>query len=143
MSASADDDTRKRSFAEPDLPVTYTIDHDRRLVHAKCEGTVSLQEILDYLDAVAVAEVMPYDKLFDASQAEFTLSDSDMMTLGARVSAYEVMDPRGPVAIVVGDDDANLLAHRFANLGGAKRPAKVFRRITDARWWLTSQSKGS
>src|SRR5579871_6498047 len=98
LSASADDDTRKRSFAEPDVPVTYTIDHDRRLVHAKCEGTVSLQEILDYLDAVAVADVMPYDKLFDASQAEFTLSDSDMMTLGARVSAYEVMDPRGPVA---------------------------------------------
>ena len=42
---------------------------------------------------------MPYPKLFDAREAEPELSDDDMI-LGARVSAYAVMEPRGPVAAV-------------------------------------------
>jgi hypothetical protein len=123
------------------LPLKYTIDHSARLVHVECTGTVKLQEILDYLDAVAVGNAMPYDKLFDTTKGQFPLSDEDMMTLGARVSAYAHMDPRGPVALVVGNDETNLLAHRFANLGGASRPAKVFRTVDEARAWLSSQAK--
>src|SRR5476649_1705144 len=87
------------------VPLRYTIDDDQRLVHVQTEGTVLLTEILDYLDAVAVKEAMPYAKLFDASGGDFVLSDQDMMVLGARVSAYAEMEPRGPVAIVVDSDN--------------------------------------
>jgi hypothetical protein len=122
------------------VPLRYTIDHDQRLVHVQTEGTVHLADILDYLDAVAVKEAMPYAKLFDASGGDFVLSDSDMMVLGARVSAYAEMEPRGPVALVVGSDETDGLARRFANLGGAKRPAKVFRHADEARVWLADEA---
>ena len=122
------------------MPLRFAIDHAQRLVHVQTEGTVHLTEILDYLDAVAVKEAMPYAKLFDASGGDFILSDADMMVLGARVSAYAEMEPRGPVALFVGSEEANALARRFANLGGAKRPAKVFRDAREALAWLADEA---
>lgn len=122
------------------VPLTYKIHSAERLVHVQAEGVVRLQEILDYLDAVAVGGNMPYGKLFDTSGAQFELSDDDMMTLGARVSAYAAMEPRGPVAVVVSDDPHSDLARRFANLGGARRPAKVFRDAEQARAWLLGEA---
>ena len=124
------------------MPLRYTIDHDQRLVHVQTEGVVRLAEILDYLDAVAVKEAMPYAKLFDTSGGNLILSDDDMMTLGARVSAYAAMEPRGPVALVVASEETNVLARRFTNLGGAKRPAKIFRSAAEARTWLADEMAG-
>ena len=121
------------------MPLRYTIDHDQRLVHVQTEGIVLLAEILDYLDAIAVKEAMPYAKLFDAFGGDFVLSDADMMVLGARVSAYAAMEPRGPVALVVGSEETDTLARRFANLGGAKRPARVFRDTNQALAWLAGE----
>jgi hypothetical protein len=121
------------------VPLRFAIDHAQRLVHVQTEGTVHLADILDYLDAVAVKEAMPYAKLFDASGADFVLSDDDVMVLGARVSAYAELEPRGPVAIVVDSEKANTLARRFANLGGAKRPARVFRDADEACEWLADE----
>jgi len=118
------------------VPLHIDIDHNRRLVHAKAEGVLLLAELLDYFDTVAVQDAMPYSKLFDASQARFALNDSDMMVLGARVSAYAEMEPRGPIAFIAGTDDTYDLARRFANLGGAKRPVKIFRQVEDGRRWL-------
>lgn len=106
------------------------------------EGVVHLTDILDYLDSVAVKEAMPYGKLFDTSGGDFMLSDDDMMVLGARVSAYAEMEPRGPVALVVASETANVLARRFANLGGARRPVKVFRDAGEARAWLAEETDG-
>ena len=121
------------------MPLHIDIDHDLRLVHTSAEGMISLDEILDYFDKVAVSDAMPYAKLFDASKARFSISDDDMMVLGARVSAYASMEPRGPVALVVGSDEDYVLGKRFANLGGATRPIQVFQRVDDARKWLDAQ----
>jgi hypothetical protein len=123
------------------VPLDIDIDHGRRLVHTKADGTIVLQEILDYFDKVVIEDGLPYAKLFDASQAEFSLSDDDMMALGARVSAYAAMEPRGPIALIVGSDQANLLGQRFANLGGAKRPLRIFRDAEEGRRWLAMALK--
>ena len=123
------------------MPLQFTIDHDRRLVEVAAQGGVVLQDIIDYFDSVAVQGAMPYDKLFDASAGQFALSDDDMMVLGARVSAYAAMEPRGPIAIIVANEETNDLARRFANLGGAERPVKIFRQVAEARSWLSSLPK--
>jgi hypothetical protein len=121
------------------VPLNYKINPAERLVHVQAEGAVRLQDILDYLDEVAAGDAMPYGKLFDTSGAQFELTDADMMVLGARVSAYAAMEPRGPVALVVNDDPHNDLARRFTNLGGAKRPARIFRDVRLARAWLAEE----
>ena len=121
------------------VPLRIDIDHDRRLVHTRAEGLIDLSEVLDYFDRVAVSDAMPYAKLFDATKARFSISDDDMMVLGARVSAYASMEPRGPIALIVSSDEDFVLGRRFANLGGAKRPLQIFRDEEKGRKWLETQ----
>ena len=122
------------------LPVDFEIDHTKRFVRVRAHGVVILREILDFFDALVVQDAMPYPKLFDAREAEPDLSDDDVMTLGARVSAYAAMDPRGPVAAVAVTKKAGDILQRFMNLGGAQRPMRLFASVEEARAWLLSSS---
>lgn len=122
------------------MPVQFEIDHAARFVTVRAHGVVRLAEILDYFDALVVQDAMPYPKLFDAREAEPDLSDDDVMTLGARVSAYAAMDPRGPVAAVAVTKQASAILQRFMNLGGAQRPMRLFTSVEEARAWLQSSS---
>ena len=119
-----------------ELAVDYRIDHEKGFVTVRAHGPIVLQELLDYFDALVVQNAMGYPKLFDAREAEPRLSDDDVMVLGARVSAYGVHDPRGPVAAVAMGKEASALLQRFMNLGGAPRPMRLFGTIEDARRWL-------
>jgi hypothetical protein len=118
------------------LAVEYRIDHGKGFVTVRAHGPVVLQEVLDYFDALAVQNAMGYPKLFDAREAEPCLSDDDVMVLGARVSAYAVYEPRGPIAAVTMGKEASAILQRFMNLGGAERPMRLFGTIEEARRWL-------
>ncbi len=82
---------------------------------------------------------MPYRKFLDARGAIAQLKNADMMVPGARISAYAVMDRRGPVAMVVNNGPAYEFAQRFANLGGAKRALDMFVDGDKAWNWLRAQ----
>jgi hypothetical protein len=122
------------------VPVQYDIDHTERFVRVRAYGVVRLSEILDYFDALVLQGAMPYPKLFDAREADPDLTDDDVMILGARVSAYAAMDPRGPVAAVAVTKKAGDILQRFMNLGGAQRPMRLFASVEEARAWLLSSS---
>lgn len=49
---------------------------------------------------------------------------------------------RGPLAIIVGDDDKAGRAEEFAALTASERPVKVFRSLHEARRWLEQQPLG-
>jgi len=121
------------------MPVRFTIDHVELYVTVRAEGIVVLDEILDYFDALVTQNAMPYRKLFDARAAEPRLSDDDVMVLGARVSAYAELEPRGPIAAVAPPGEAANILHRFINLGGASRAMRLFHSIEEARGWLAEQ----
>jgi len=120
------------------VPVQFEIDHAERFVHVRAHGVVRLPEILDYFDALVVQDAMPYPKLIDAREANPDLTDDDVMTLGARVSAYAIMEPRGPVAAVALTRKAGDILQRFMNLGGAQRAMRLFSSVEEARAWLAS-----
>jgi hypothetical protein len=121
------------------MPVRFTIDHVERYVTVRAEGIVVLDEILDYFDALVTQDAMPYRKLFDARNAEPRLSDDDVMALGARVSAYAELEPRGPIAAVAPPGEAANVLRRFMNLGGAARAMRLFHSVDQARKWLAEQ----
>ena len=122
------------------MPIRWTISREERLVVATTEGVVTLKDVEAYLDALVVADAMPYAKLFDASDIEPQGSDHDVLMLGARMSAYASnLEPRGAVAIIAPDEEASDLAKRFINLAASKRPAKVFLAEDEARTWLAAQ----
>ncbi len=125
------------------MPIKFKIDHTRRFVDVEGRGEVTLQDILDYLDALVTDGGMPYRKLLDFRDVVPRLSDDDVMVLGARVSAYAHLEPRGPIAIVSTNDETDLFIRRFMNLGGAKRPMRLFTSIEQAQQWLSGMPESS
>ncbi|MBN9514787.1 MAG: hypothetical protein J0H97_15380 [Alphaproteobacteria bacterium] len=123
------------------MPLTFTIDHDKRFVHATAAGRVVLKDVEDYFDVLMVQDAMPYPKLVDATHAQFEATDDDIMTLGARVSAYAAVDPRGPICLVAVTPDAIDILRRFSNLGGASRPSKIVATVDEGLQWLSEQAK--
>ena len=123
------------------MSLTFKVDHENRFVDATAQDRVVLRDIEEYLDALVVQDAMPYPKLFDATHAYFDVSDDDMMLLGARVSAYAAIDPRGPLCLVAVTDHGVDMLRRFTNLGGASRPAKIFGTVEEGRRWLAEQAR--
>jgi hypothetical protein len=123
------------------MPLTFKIDHESRFVAVTTEGLVTLDDILVYYEALVVQEAMAYPKLFDASDCDLRLSDDELMTLGAWVSAFAQHDPRGPIAILATTEDTENTMRRYMNLGGAKRAVKMFRSRTRALKWLGGEKE--
>ena len=123
------------------MPLTFKIDHDKRFVHVTAEGRVVLKDVEDYFDVLMVQDAMPYPKLLDCTRAQFEATDADMMVLGARVSAYAAVDPRGPICLVAVTGEAIDMLRRFTNLGGAERAARIVATVDEGRQWLAEQVK--
>ena len=122
------------------MPIHWTISHPHQLVVAVCKGVLTRKDVEGYLDAVVVADVLPYRKIFDMTQAAPAIPDDDMMALGARIRAYATMGTMGPLAIVASTPESYERAHLFAALADAKRPIKIFRELHAARQWLDQQT---
>ena len=67
------------------MPLKWTIDHVQHMVRIAAQGEVTLQQIEEYLDAVVVADAMPYAKLFDCTHMVTHATDDEMMELAARM----------------------------------------------------------
>jgi hypothetical protein len=122
------------------MPIRFTIDHEKRFVHACAEGEATLKDVEAFLDAVIIENALPYRKLFDGRTAIPIYVQDDMMLLGARASAYASLERRGPVAFLPNPRHAEL-AGRFINLGKSGRAARIFYEEDEARLWLEAQSE--
>jgi hypothetical protein len=123
------------------MPIRWTISRQERLVVATTEGVVTLKDVEAYLDALVVADAMPYAQLFDASDIDPWASDDDVMMLGARMRAYGATLPGGPLAFVVTTRLAREFIDRYLNLAAAPRPVSIFRTAEAARRWLDAQPR--
>ena len=123
------------------MPLRWEIHHEQRLVHIVADGPVTLKELEDHFDAIMVADAMPYAKLFDATRAEPIYSDADVMTMGARLSAYTSTVASGPLAVVGLSDAVELTYKRFVNISPSRRPARLFKTEAEARAWLATQTQ--
>lgn len=118
------------------MPLKWEVLHDQKLVHVVAQGRVTLPEMEAHFDALAVADVLQYGKLFDASQADPIYTDEDVMAMGARLSAYTATLKSGPLAVIGLDERARSAFRRFINISPAKRPARLFKSEAEARAWL-------
>ena len=123
------------------MPLRWEILHAQKLVHIVAEGAVTREELEEHFDAIVVANAMPYAKLFDATRAEPTYDDDDVMLMGARLSAYTATLTAGPLAVVGLSDDVEAAFRRFINMSPSKRPAAMFKTEAEARAWLAKQVK--
>jgi hypothetical protein len=121
------------------MPIHFTIDHKTRFVEAKFDGVLVLKDVEDFCDSVVGQNALPYRKLIDGRTASGKYDDNDVMSMGARLSAYATMGPRGALAMIPADTVSLELTDRLINLGKDGRPAKAFRSIDEAREWLFAQ----
>ena len=121
------------------MPLRWEILHSQKLIHIVAEGTVTLPEMEEHFDALVVANALPYAKLFDATRADPVYSDDDVMTMGARLSAYTANFGSGPLAVVGLSDAVRAAFKRFVNISPSKRPAALFKTEAEARAWLAKQ----
>ncbi len=124
------------------MPIEYTIDHEKRFVHARVLGVISLKDIEAFTDAVVAQDALTYRKLFDASQGDGTYNDHDVMMLAARATAYSTLAKRGSLALVPRPGVGAELAKRYINLGKFDGQARIFETSDEAQTWLDGQSKG-
>lgn len=120
------------------MPLRWEILHDRKLVRVVAEGAVTLKEMAEHFDALAVADVLRYPKLFVANDAEPAFTDNDVLMLGARLSAYTATMPSGPLAVVSTGPTVEGTFRRFVNMSPSKRPARLFKTEAEALLWLAA-----
>jgi hypothetical protein len=121
------------------MPIKWTISHPDRMVTVDVDGEISLSQAEEYLDALVVADAMPYAKLLDCSTMETRVSDEEMMQLGARMRAYAEIMKGGPLVFVVTDQVIHDYVRRYINLAAADRPVKIVKTIDQAKAWLKKQ----
>jgi hypothetical protein len=126
----------RRNTVDRAMPLKWNIIHDQKLVHIVAEGRVTLPEMEAHFDALAVADVLQYGKLFDLTKADPIYNDQDVMAMGARLSAYTATLKSGPLAVIGLDEKARSAFRRFVNISPAKRPARLFKSEAEARAWL-------
>jgi hypothetical protein len=123
------------------MPLQWKIDHSRQFVHiVVADGPLTLPDMEEHFDAIAVENAMGYAKLFDATRFQPVYSDSDVMAMGARLSAYTATLESGPLAVVGTDPALEVAFRRFINVSPAQRPAALFTTESDARAWLDENS---
>jgi hypothetical protein len=120
------------------MPVQWSISHPKRLVIAVAKGTVTADEIEDYLHGVGRQGGMPYGKLFEMADVANTLTPENIAVLGNIVRGYARGGKVGPLAIVAPIDRGYRQARLFANAAQAERPLAIFREWHEGRRWLDS-----
>ena len=121
------------------MPLRWEIFHAQKFVHIIAEGPVTLKEMEEHFDAIAVADAMGYSKLFDATLVKPVYDDDDVMMMGARLSAYTAALPSGPLAVVGQSQAVRTAFRRFVNVSPSERPARFFKTEAKARAWLKLQ----
>jgi hypothetical protein len=121
------------------MPIQWTISHPDRLVTVRAEGEITLAEGEAYLDALVVADAMPYAKLLDCTTMVTHATDDEMMRLGARMRAYASILKGGPLVFVVTTPELHDYVRRYINLAAAERPVKIVKTVDQAKAWLRTQ----
>ena len=124
------------------MPIEFTIDHDKKFIHARVLGTIELKDLEGFMDAVVAGNALAYRKLFDGTKGDGTYTDGDVMTLAARAAAYATLAKRGPLALVPKAGSGAELAQRYVNVGKFSGEARIFESVDAARKWLETQPAG-
>lgn len=125
------------------MPITYTVDHARRLVRVKGTGVFSDDDVFGYQrEIMAREDVLGYDELVDMTDVlRIDLPSFERVKDLAKLSAE--MDPRHPpgrFVIVAPGDIPFMLGRLFKGirsmLPGATRELAVFRTMEEAETFL-------
>jgi hypothetical protein len=120
------------------MPVSYTIDHERKRIYARATGVVTFDELLAHMRAEAGTPAASYPEIFDCTDSTTNIDSADVRVLvGHRKRIAEVQEPAA-AAIVATNDLFFGMFRVFDTLTDEVRPIRVFRSVDEAGKWLDS-----
>lgn len=123
------------------MPLYWTIDSKARLFTGVAEGSVSMSDVVELLEAMAGAKAMAYRKLFDGRAAIPTMTSDEMLSLCARIRSYHEQGMMGALALVATPEQTMAFARLLGALASAERPIRVFTTPRQARNWIAELAK--
>lgn len=124
------------------MPVTYRIDSAVGLIRTRCEGFVTLPEVLAHFHELAADPDCPplLDVLLDLRFITSVPSIDKLQAVGTEIARIRPVVEFGACAIVAEKDEVFATAKVFEVVAARMfQASRVFRRISEAEEWLTSQ----
>ena len=124
------------------MPIEHTVDHDHKVVLARVEGRITLEEMREYFGTFwAQEEYRGYSEIIDWSRADRSgLSLGAMRSLAGAAQAFYDGSAESRLAIVAPGREGAKLARLYKTLrelrGGAAPEMGVFDDVAAARAWL-------
>ena len=121
------------------MPISYTIDTERKLILTKAWGALSDQDLLNHKAALS------RDPAFQPGMRELSdvrsIERLDVTSRGVRAMVAHDDTQPGPggphrMALVVPNDEVFGMARMYQTMGGADKPIRIFRDIAIAEAWL-------
>ncbi len=117
------------------MPLHWVIDSRAELVTIVAEGPIVAADAHAYIDAVVGAGALAYRKLYDGLGGTYAMPAEELLELGARFRSYH-SQRMGPVALVLTEDQREVLSRLLGVLASADRPLRLFKTRAQARRWL-------
>ena len=132
------------------MPIKFTINREKRLVHATCSGVVTADELMVYQkDTWITGNVDGFDGLFDASGGDFSqLNYSDLLPFARNAALVDQFVPDSKLAIVIADAKQKTISEFYDSAvkllpsDSHSRTTNVFYTLEDAFNWLGHDQEG-
>jgi hypothetical protein len=122
------------------VPITLERDAARGWLRARGNGTVTLDELLKFLQtARASQELRMWPMLFDGTAASTNMTEADVdRAVSVVIAAVAASGPRAHVAVATDDDRLYrwMLRYEARCADAGIRLIRVFRQMPDAERWL-------
>jgi len=122
------------------MPVVYEIDKFRGLIRTRCNGPVTLEEVLGHFRALEHDPACPdrLDVLLDLTAMASKPDRGELQDVRSEMDRISGRVRFGACAVVVSSDVMFGMSRMFTSLAGSYfRDAQVFRATSDAEEWLT------
>ena len=122
------------------MPLRWKSSPLELMVVCVAEGTVTLDDFIDYLDALEKTRALGYQKILVAASGRSGLTAPELGALARALAALNERNRLGAIAIVTGSSGNRKLANVFRTLTSVDRPVQTFTTIHNARLWLSLQA---
>jgi hypothetical protein len=124
------------------MPITLTIDHDRRQVDAVAIGPITYTDVENHLLAERNSEGLAYREFVDAREATLVFASypAQVRQMVALIRSLGKESTLGPTAVLVADDFAFGIMRMLEALVEDVAEIRPFREEQLARAWLVARS---
>ena len=121
------------------MPITYSIDREKRRLTAVATGAVKYPEVLRHLELERLDGGLPLLELIDGTNATAALSSAEVRAIVERLRALGRSEALGPTAIVVNDNASYGMMRMLEILVEDVAEVRPFRDRAEAEAWLRTR----